>query len=336
MIPELLTEYGVLIRDRMQNYLPRGEPADTLYDLIADYPSRGGKMMRPTICIASARAFGAEIDEAILSAVSIELFHNALLIHDDIEDESDDRRGSPTLHELHGIPLALNAGSTLGLISMRPLLDNREIIGPHTAMRILEEIDRVAIESAEGQAMDIGWRIQNRMDLGNEDYLLMVLKKTCWLATIYPCRVGAIIAGASTQVQDALVRFGFFLGAAFQIQDDLLNFVADPSYGKEYCGDLYEGKRTLMLIHLFESATPQEKTELKEIFSGNRQTRSAQQIDKIMALMEHYGSIEYARAYAFGLAGAAQHEFDQLSGVLRPGRDKEFLQGLSTWVFERT
>lgn len=293
-------------------------------------------MMRPAICIASARAFGATTNDAILSAVSIELFHNALLIHDDIEDESDDRRGAPTLHEMHGIPLALNAGSTLGLISMRPLLDNCRVIGQSTALKILTEIDRVATESAEGQALDIGWRLQNRLDITSEDYLVMVLKKTCWLATIYPCRVGAIIGGANDEVLSTLVRFGFFLGAAFQIQDDLLNFVADPTYGKEYCGDLYEGKRTLMLIHLFESASAEELAELKQIFDGNRQQRSRQQVDRVLALMQQYNSIEFARSYAFGMAGAAQHEFEQLAPRLKPGRDKDFLQGLATWVFERT
>jgi geranylgeranyl diphosphate synthase type II len=96
----------------MKPYLASGKPSPYLYELAADYPRRGGKMMRPSICIATARAFGARSSDAVRSAVAIELLHNAFLVHDDIEDESEMRRGAPALHSLHGVPLALNASST--------------------------------------------------------------------------------------------------------------------------------------------------------------------------------------------------------------------------------
>ena len=92
LVPTVLEEYGLVTRAALEEYLPRGEPRRHLYDLVADYPHRGGKMLRPSLCIATARAFGAPLDDALKMAVSIELFHNALLIHDDIEDESDERR----------------------------------------------------------------------------------------------------------------------------------------------------------------------------------------------------------------------------------------------------
>src|SRR6516162_87343 len=114
----------------MKQYFPTGTPRRHLYDLLSDYPERGGKMMRSSLCIATARAFGGSIDDALCSAVAIELMHNALLIHDDIEDESEQRRGRPTLHVLHGIPLALNVGDTLTLLSLRPLFDNIGRLGP--------------------------------------------------------------------------------------------------------------------------------------------------------------------------------------------------------------
>ena len=125
------------------------------------------------------------------SAVSIELLHNALLIHDDIEDGSDERRGTPTLHALHGVPLALNAGDALGLLSLRPLKENVAPSGICASpMRIFEETERMALQTTEGQALELGWCRDNRTDLGAEDYLTMVLKKTCWLTTIHPLRVG--------------------------------------------------------------------------------------------------------------------------------------------------
>src|SRR5258707_8512666 len=122
-------------------------------------------MLRSSLFIAMARATGADIENAIGSAVSIELMHNALLVHDDIEDASEERRGTPTLHALHGVPLALNAGDAMGLLSLRPLKDNLHRLGPATALRIFEETERMAWESAEGQALELGWQRDNWVDL---------------------------------------------------------------------------------------------------------------------------------------------------------------------------
>lgn len=335
LIPEMLQEYGVMTREAIQRYLPDGMPRQHLYDLLSDYPERGGKMMRSSICLATARAFGSRLEDALLSAVAIELLHNALLIHDDIEDGSEERRGRPTLHKLHGIPLALNAGDTLSLLSLRPLMDNMQRIGPGLALNIFKETERVAWESAEGQAMELGWCHDNCNDLNDADYLLMVLKKTCWLATIHPCRVGAMIGTRGRIDLDPFIRFGFFVGAAFQIQDDLLNFVADAKYGKELNGDIWEGKRTLMLIHTYENANPSERQRLAETMGLSREQRTAEQVRWVRELMDKHGAVEHARRIAHGLAGAALKEFEAIFGGLRDCRDKQFIRGLPTWIFER-
>lgn len=336
VVPETLAEYGAITREAVLRYLPSGAPQRYLYDLLADYPSRGGKMMRSSLCIATARAFGASLEDAVGTAASIELLHNALLIHDDIEDGSEQRRGRPALHMLHGIPLALNAGDALGLLSLRPLVDNIGRIGERRALRVLQESERMAWESAEGQAMELGWRRDNCADLSDADYLTMVLKKTCWLATIHPCRVGALIGTHDGVDLDVFIRFGFFLGVAFQIQDDLLNFVADERYGKELHGDLVEGKRTLMLNHAWRHAEPAQRLRLAEILDPANGERTDMQVAWIRDLMTTHGSVDYARAMAHGLAGAALHEFTQAFGGLPASRDKAFIEGLATWVFERT
>jgi geranylgeranyl diphosphate synthase type II len=331
----MLREYGELTRKALTKYLPSREPRRYLYDLLSDYPQRGGKMMRPSMCIATARLFGAPLENAMHTAVAIEMLHNALLIHDDIEDGSEKRRGRPTLHLLHGVPLALNAGDTLSLMSFKPLIENRFRIGERLTLRIIEETEWMARECAEGQAMELGWRRYNATEIGDADYLEMVLKKTCWLATIYPVRVGALIGSRDSVDLDPFMRYGFFLGAAFQIQDDLLNLVGDDGYGKEIDGDIWEGKRTLMLIHTIQESTTKERARLSKILCRPREGRTLSEVRWIRKLMDKYGGSEYARKIAHGLAGAALHEYSLISAGLPDSRDKRFLEQMVTWVIER-
>ena len=220
-------------------------------------------------------------------------------------------------------------------MSFRPLLENRGQIGERLTLRIIEETERMARECAEGQAMELGWRRYNTTEVGDADYLEMVLKKTCWLATIYPIRVGALIGSRGSVDLDPFVRYGFFLGAAFQIQDDLLNLVGDDGYGKEINGDIWEGKRTLMLIHTIRESTPEERARLSSILRGPREERTPSEVRWIRRLMDKYGCADYARKMAHGLAGAALHEYSLLSVGLPDSRDKSFLEQIVTWVIER-
>jgi geranylgeranyl diphosphate synthase, type II len=336
LVREVLSEYGELTRMNMQAYLPQDEPRSYLYELLRDYPQRKGKMLRSSLCIAMARAAGAELEDAIPSAVSAELLHNALLVHDDIEDASTQRRGTPTLHVLHGMPLAINAGDAMGLLSLRPLKDNIHRVGLATALRIFEETERMAWESAEGQALELGWRRDNRTDLDGEDYLRMVLQKTCWLATIYPMRVGCLIGAHGRMPLDPLIRLGFFFGAAFQIQDDLLNLDAGPAYGKEINGDLFEGKRTLIMIHALRHATSSEYRKLRSFLGMKRSARTEADIVWVRALLERTGAQTYARTVARALAGAALYEFDRYFFGMPECRDRSFMRSLLVWVLQRS
>jgi geranylgeranyl diphosphate synthase type II len=235
-----------------------------------------------------------------------------------------------------GVPIAINVGDALSLLAMRPLLDNRSFLGPDISLRILEETERMARESAEGQAFELGWRRDNVTNVSEADYLLMVLKKTCWLGTIHPSRMGTLIGSRGTIDLDRCIRLGFFLGAAFQIQDDLLNLDGDPqAYGKELGGDIREGKRTLMLIHLLQEATAGERDRVFAMLGQARDSRSHEDVVWVHERMDFYGSIDYARQVAHGLAGAAQYEFEQLYGSLPESRDKRFLASLPAWVIER-
>lgn len=335
IVSERLAHYGQLTAGAVQDMLGRLGKMPYLSELVADYPSRGGKMMRPSIFLAAAGAHGADPGALVGMAAGIELFHNALLIHDDIEDMSEVRRGRPTLHALHGVPLALNAGDALMLVALRPILESALGMGEPVLRRVLALTDRMARETAEGQALDLGWREARRVDLGEGDYLGMVLKKTAWLATIWPLQLGVVVGSGGTADPESVVRFGFFLGAAFQIQDDVLNFVADSAYGKELHGDLYEGKRTLMLIHARRTATAGQRAEIDRFLALDRSGRTPAQVARMAELIVELGSLVHARTVAEALAGAAAHEAQLAFGHLPAGPDRAFLEGLVPWVFER-
>jgi geranylgeranyl diphosphate synthase type II len=335
LVSDTLAEYGALVRAYLPDYLPKGEPSLWLYDLLPDYPNRGGKMMRPSIMMATARAFGASVDLALKSAVALELLHNALLIHDDIQDESDERRGKPALHATLGVPLALNVGDALALASLRPLAENLETLGPRLTLAVYAETERMAWESCEGQAMELGWRRDNVEDVGEDDYLVMAMKKTCWMSTIHPLRIGALIATRGAADLEAMTRLGFFLGAAFQIQDDILNLEPDEAYGKEINGDLYEGKRTLMLIRTLRACAPEERRRLHAFLGLPRRERAAADVAWLRELMDRHEVIGYARGVARGLAGAALHEWASAFASAPDTRDKRFIAGIADWIFRR-
>jgi len=332
----MLRRYGDVTRVALARYLAPREPHRHLYALVADYPRRGGRMMRPTLCIATARVFGASLEEAAGAAVGLELLHNAFLVHDDIEDESEERRGRPTLHTTHGTAVAVNTGDALILLGLRAFMDTRATIGPRLALHLLEDAERMGRESVEGQAMELGWRRDVTMHLGDADYFAMVLKKTCWYTTIFPSRAGALIGTRTEQGLDRFIRFGFFLGAAFQIQDDVLNLVGDEvRYGKELDGDLQEGKRTLMMMHLLREATESERRKLATFLALPRGRRTDADVRWVRERMMARGSVAYARQVAHGLAGAAREECTRLYAGMPDSPDRRFIEALPSWVIER-
>src|SRR5262245_16180267 len=224
-----------------------------------EYPLRQGKGLRPALCLASVRALGGRLQDALSTAAVLELYHNAFLVHDDVEDGSLMRRGYATLYRDYGIPIAVNVGDGMLALALEPLLENIRGLGLGTALRILETIARMSRESVEGQAIELDWIRREAWGLNDGAYRHMVFKKTCWYTFIAPLRIGAYIADIAPSRRALLDRFATLTGIAFQIQDDVLNLVGDQDrYGKEVGGDLYEGKRTLILLHMLRSVSPGE------------------------------------------------------------------------------
>jgi geranylgeranyl diphosphate synthase type II len=335
-VDERLRAVGRDIRRAMLAAVPDAEPHDWLYRLVRSYPSRPGKAIRPALCLATCRAFGGCDDDARGAAVAIEMLHNAFLVHDDVADGSERRRGRPTLPAEHGPELALNAGDALAVLAHQVLRQHVRRLDDTLGGRLLDEFDTMALRTLEGQATELGWRRDAVARLAPEDYLDLIMHKTCWYTTIHPLRVGALLGSHGEADLRPMVRFGFHLGAAFQIQDDLLNLVGDESlYGKEINGDLREGKRTLVLIHLIGAAGGSDRGIVDRYLRLTPTERGPEVIAQIRALFDVYGSIEFARAYAEGIAGSALDAFEAAFAGARDGGDKDFVRALIPYMLGR-
>jgi geranylgeranyl diphosphate synthase type II len=324
------------IRRAMLAAVPDAEPHDWLYRLVRSYPSRPGKAIRPALCLATCRAFGGCDEDALGAAVAIEMLHNAFLVHDDIVDGSERRRGRPTLSAEHGSGLALNAGDALAVLANKVLRQHSRRLDDDVSEHLLDEFDTMALRTLEGQATELGWRRDAVARLAPEDYLELIMHKTCWYTTIHPLRVGALLGSGGRADLRPMVRFGFHLGAAFQIQDDLLNLVGDESlYGKEINGDLREGKRTLVLIHLIGAAVGPDRLVAERYLSLSSDERTPAIVAEIRDLIDAYGSIEFARAYAEGIANSALDAFEIAFAPARPGPDTEFVRAMVPYMLGR-
>lgn len=324
---------------RMQYYLMKNfRPTSLAYKLLSDYPTRPGKGIRPAFCLAAAASVGGDYNKAINTGAAIELLHNAFLIKDDIVDQSLYRRGDLTLNRKYGLALAANAGDAVKILSMSPLIDNLGLIGVRKSLQIILEIEEMARRSIEGQIMELTYVKQNRTDLKPKDYFRICENKTCWYTIITPVRTGLIIGSeyATPEQLDTFTRFGLNIGLAFQITDDTLNLKASEKlYGKEIKGDIFEGKRTLILIHLLNSCTSEERNRIRRILKTPRDNKTDSDVTYVDELMQKYSSIEYAEKVAQRFAIKAEGILLNECDWMIEKRWKQFFLDQTSYLIKR-
>jgi geranylgeranyl diphosphate synthase, type II len=325
------------VSEEVVRLIPDRAPRRDFYDLLRDYPGRRGKGLRPTLCIAACGALGGRPVDAIRTAAAMELFHNGFLVHDDIADESTHRRGAPTLHMNHGVGLAVNAGDGLNLLAVDAVLSNLESLGLGRTLGLIHEVLHMCRETIEGQAVELGWIRRRTVPTRNTAYYEMSTKKTGWYTCITPCRAGAVCAGVtSPKVLDAFVATFRLVGIAFQIQDDVLNLIGEEAlYGKEPLGDLLEGKRTVMLMHLFRTAPPAEREVLRANLMRPRPEKTQADAVDILASMRRHGSIDHAIGLADRLASQGVKRFEQDLAFIPENEHKAILRQITHYVTTR-
>ena len=288
-----------------------------LYQPLRGFSATGGKRVRPALVLLATQAVHGDVEAALPVACAIEDFQSAALIHDDIADKSELRRGEPCLYRRLGTGLAINVGDaalvhTIGRICHGNTYDET------TRLRLIDALISMQERTLEGQALDLGWTQENRWDITPDEYLFMATSKTAYYSAAYPLLCGAIVGGGTAEQRSALKAFGLKAGLAFQLQDDLLNLVGDAkTQGKDFRSDITEGKRTLLVVKAIEvllanakDSTPDAaaaKTSYKKLISLlSSKTNDPILLEEAVELIVSTGAVDDVRAYAQTLIAEAK------------------------------
>ncbi|PZX65884.1 polyprenyl synthetase family protein [Hydrotalea sandarakina] len=293
-----------------------------LYDPCRYFLQLGGKRIRPVFCLMGNELFGEIHEDAYKVGTAIELFHNFTLIHDDIMDEADLRRGKPTVHTKYGNTAALLSGDVM-MIKAYQYLEN---IQTEYLKNILHLFNKTAVEVCEGQQLDMDYAQDNRIDL--YDYIKMIELKTSVLLAA-SLEMGAIIGGASEGSSKHLYAFGKNLGIAFQIQDDYLDAFGDAAkFGKEIGGDIKQNKKTALLIRALEVATDAQKLKLNDAMNNNADNK----VETVIQLFRECGVPEWAKALKEEYLNKAMYHLEEVA--VQSSR-KKHLKDIAAFLIQR-
>ena len=251
-------------REAFLNYLKdniKTKEPENLYGPINYIMALGGKRMRPVLVLMACDLFGEAYEKAMEAALSVEMFHNFTLIHDDIMDSADMRRGKETVHKKWDINTGILSGDALMIQSNQRL----EVYDGDIFKRLIALYNKTALEVCEGQQHDVDFEAQTTVALS--DYIKMISYKTAVLVGA-SLQMGAIIAGASDRDQQRIYDFGLNLGIAFQLQDDYLDTYGSSDFGKRIGGDIIEGKKTFLYIKALELSDETDKSRLLELYAS--------------------------------------------------------------------
>lgn len=269
-----------------------------------------GKALRPTLCLLAYEATGNDYHKALPAAASLELTHNFSLIHDDIQDNDRERRGRPTVWSIWGIPQAINAGTSARILANLALLRLSEYGIPiERLLRAQYVLDNNCLKMIEGQYLDINY--EHRLDIGIEDYLDMIDKKT---AALIGCslEIGALLGIDDESVIGNFRSFGNNLGLAFQIRDDILGIWGnDKKTGKPMGSDILRRKKSLPVVYALEKAKGKEKEELIGVYQG--ETIDNNNLDTVLAILNNVQARVQAQDMAEEYRDKALDEIDKMS-----------------------
>jgi geranylgeranyl diphosphate synthase type I len=292
---------------------------------MAHYPAAGGKRLRPLLATMVCEAFGGNPDLAVPYGVALEMIHNFTLVHDDVMDEDDTRRGLKTVHHEYGIPEAILAGDAMFARAFEIVLESD--IEDSRVIKLVEILARSVRLLADGQQMDLDF--EDRDVVSPEEYLEMIERKT---AVLYSAAAqgGAIVGGASEQQQEAMFEYGRLIGLGFQIWDDVLDLRSTKeSFGKPVLNDIRNGKKTLIVVHALDAMKSPQKDELSAVLGKKDATE--EELMSAKELLETVGSIDYASRIASEFVAKAKEELK----AVKDDNHRMILAGFADFMLSR-
>ena len=285
---DFLNKYHLLFTDfLLSNPMNRApvnlyEPADYILSL-------GGKRLRPVFVLIGCSLFDSKPEKALKTAMAVEIFHNFTLLHDDIMDNAEIRRGKPTVHVKYNANTAILTGDVMMIQAYQYLLDNED---PVLVKSLMDVFNKMAFEVCEGQQLDMDF--ESRDDVSIDEYINMITLKTSVLLAA-SIQLGAVIGGASTTDQNHLYEFAKNFGIAFQLRDDILDtFGEASSVGKKIGGDIIQNKKTYLYLKALDLTDAEENTKLKNFFSENVTINDEDKIKEVTSIFRNVNVAEYA------------------------------------------
>lgn len=276
------SEYSSIIEKELRELeLPSGA-LSTLYEPISYGLSAGGKRLRPSLLLMSADAFGNNAEKAIVPAIGIETFHNFTLLHDDVMDNSDTRRGRASVHAKWDVNTAILSGDTMLTLATQYI----SAVEDYMLRKVLDAFNEMAIRVYEGQRLDMDF--ETRDDVTIDDYIRMIMDKTGALLGA-SAMIGAIIGGASDEDAAHMYEYGMMLGVAFQIQDDWLDVFGDSNtFGKPIGGDINNNKKSYLMLSGLSSSGPDSEAlrEAVKMPAGDTKVKVVTRIYEKMGISE--------------------------------------------------
>jgi geranylgeranyl diphosphate synthase type II len=311
-----------IIDKKLEQALKDRRPA-SLYQPASYILESSGKRLRPLLVLLSVKAVGGKIQNFYNAALSVEMLHNFTLVHDDIMDNADLRRGNLTIHKKYNVNTAILTGDILAAVAYEFLLKDCKV----NAKQALDSFTKGLVEVCEGQSLDTEYETRKNVSL--PEYIVMIEKKTAALARMC-CELGAYLANGKKQDIKALSDYGKYLGIAFQIQDDLLDIIADKyEFGKRIGGDLMEGKKTFLFIEALEKAKGKDKTDLLKVV--DKKGIKENQIEHYKKIYEKLGVIDDAKSAIKSYTYKALRSIDKLSNK----REVEIFHWLADSLIKR-
>ncbi len=324
-----ITESAEKVNRFIEEVVDLEDEPEPLYRAARHIIDAGGKRLRPFLVLKSCKLVGGREEDAIPTAAALELLHTFTLLHDDIMDQDEKRRGVPTVHNQWGVPIAIVAGDLLFAKVYEAItkFTDPKRVAPKRILQVLKEISEATVTICEGQTRDM--MFESKETVSEDEYFRMIQAKTAALFET-SARCGGILGGANKSQVERLGEFGRYAGIAFQVIDDVLGLIADEKVLRKPVGsDIREGKRTLIVVHALEKASKNQRKTILETL-GNK-SASSERIRKTIELINSLGAIDHAKEVAEKYIERAKEALASFPAT----EDGEDLISLSDLIFAR-